>query len=60
MTTAEDARRLYRDPGARADALTAIDNAISTMNSFISLTAAEMDARRAACLDLRMAKEVLR
>lgn len=60
MTEAEDTRRLYRDPGARAEALADIDHAISTINSFIDLTADEMRARREACKRLRHAREVLR
>ena len=60
MMTEDDTRRLYRDPGARAEAIKAIDRAISTMNGFIDLTGDEIIQRRRACEDLRAAREVLR
>lgn len=60
MTTAEDTRRLYRDTGAREEALQAIDHAISIMNSWTGLSVAQIEERRAACQRLRTAKGVLR
>lgn len=60
MTTVEDTRRLYRDAGARSQALNAIDHAIATMNSWAGLTDEQIVERRNACDDLRFAKDVLR
>ncbi|MGA0615917.1 hypothetical protein [Paracoccus sp. KR1-242] len=60
MMTAEDTRRLYRDPGARADALKIIEQSIATMNSWASLSPTEAAERRETCKGLRAAAEVLK